>query len=149
MNARVGDRITVESRHVGGGRRVGELLEVRPPHVRVRWSDGRETVLVPGPDAKFERVQREAPVPEARMTRVDIRVEENADTCEATATLHATTATFAGVGRARRNPSDPMVPMIGEELAIARALDDLAHKLSLAAQNAITSHESRPLHAIP
>ncbi|WP_203453774.1 DUF1876 domain-containing protein [Jiangella aurantiaca] len=36
---------------------------------------------------------------------------------------------MAGVGRARRNPEDPDVPRIGDELAVARALSDLAHQL--------------------
>jgi hypothetical protein len=36
---------------------------------------------------------------------------------------------LAGVGTARRNPVDPDVPRIGDELAVARALSDLAHQL--------------------
>ncbi|RIQ12895.1 DUF1876 domain-containing protein [Jiangella rhizosphaerae] len=36
---------------------------------------------------------------------------------------------MAGIGRARRNPEDPEVPRIGDELAVARALSDLAHQL--------------------
>ncbi len=36
---------------------------------------------------------------------------------------------FEGVGLARRNPVDPNVPAVGEELATARALTDLAHRL--------------------
>lgn len=34
-----------------------------------------------------------------------------------------------GTGRARRNPSDPDVPEIGDEVAVARSLIDLAHQL--------------------
>jgi hypothetical protein len=34
-----------------------------------------------------------------------------------------------GWGRARRNPVDPDRPAIGEEVAAARALNDLAHHL--------------------
>jgi len=34
-----------------------------------------------------------------------------------------------GEGRARRNPTDRPVPEIGDELAAARALSDLAHRL--------------------
>ncbi|MEV0946689.1 DUF1876 domain-containing protein [Rhodococcus sp. NPDC049939] len=37
--------------------------------------------------------------------------------------------TLVGVGYARRNPSDPEVPEIGDELATARALADLSHQL--------------------
>lgn len=36
---------------------------------------------------------------------------------------------LVGVGLARRNPADRDVPEIGDELAAARALSDLAHHL--------------------
>jgi Rv2632c-like len=35
-----------------------------------------------------------------------------------------------GTGRARRRPTDPPVPEIGDEIAVARALADLADRLS-------------------
>ena len=38
-------------------------------------------------------------------------------------------ALIAGWGKARRNPADPDITRIGEELAAARALCDLAHQL--------------------
>jgi hypothetical protein len=47
-----------------------------------------------------------------------------------TAHLDAGDRSLAGVGRSRRNPADPACPQIGEELATARALYDLAHHLS-------------------
>lgn len=37
--------------------------------------------------------------------------------------------TVIGSGEARLNPTDRDVPEIGDELAVARALSDLAHKL--------------------
>jgi len=37
--------------------------------------------------------------------------------------------TLTGTGRARLNPHDKNVPEIGDELAAARALSDLAHQL--------------------
>lgn len=40
---------------------------------------------------------------------------------------------FEGTGRARRNPDDPPRPVIGEELAIARALNQLEAELREAA----------------
>jgi hypothetical protein len=40
---------------------------------------------------------------------------------------------FEGTGRARRNPDDPPRPVIGEELAIARALNQLEGELREAA----------------
>jgi hypothetical protein len=55
MHANVGDRLLVEGHTVGEPRREGEVIEVRgddggPPYV-VRWSDGHEGLVYPGPDA--------------------------------------------------------------------------------------------------
>lgn len=57
-------------------------------------------------------------------------------------------ADLTGHGSARRNPADPNVTRIGEELAVARALSDLAHRLLHAATvdvEAVT-HERAHLH---
>ena len=49
MEAKVGDRIAVESERVGLSPRVGKVLEVLSPgpgvHYRVRWADDHETVF--------------------------------------------------------------------------------------------------------
>jgi hypothetical protein len=66
---------------------------------------------------------------ENRAWAVEILLEETADETEAKAVLAAGDVQLAGWGRARRNPNDPEVPRIGEELAAARALNDLSHKL--------------------
>lgn len=55
MEAKVGDRLIVESAKVETPRREGEIVEVRgaggaPPYL-VRWSDGHEGLTYPGPDA--------------------------------------------------------------------------------------------------
>lgn len=51
MEARPGDRIVVETEHVGDVEREGEVIEVIEGDLgmryRVRWRDGRETVLTP------------------------------------------------------------------------------------------------------
>ncbi len=44
---------------------------------------------------------------------------------------------FEAKGRARRNPIDPVKPLIGEELAIARALGKLEAKITEAAREKI------------
>lgn len=44
---------------------------------------------------------------------------------------------FEAKGRARRNPVDPSKPLIGEELAIARALSGLEVQITEAAQDKI------------
>ena len=41
---------------------------------------------------------------------------------------------FESTGKARRNPTDPPAPLVGEELAVARALQDLSSQLIEAAQ---------------
>ncbi len=61
---------------------------------------------------------------------VRLEITEDDDHCEVVAHLDATDRGLAGVGRSRRNPADPAVPQVGEELATARALHDLAHHLS-------------------
>jgi Domain of unknown function (DUF1876) len=49
-----------------------------------------------------------------------------------------------GTGRARLNPADPDVPEIGDEIAVARALVDLGHRLLTTASTdlATVTHES-------
>jgi hypothetical protein len=51
MQAKVGDRIAVESERVGKRDRIGEVLEVHDwplgPEYRVRWDDGRVTEIRP------------------------------------------------------------------------------------------------------
>lgn len=61
----------------------------------------------------------------------DVRLEirEDGDECEVVAHLDAGDRSLSGTGRSRRNPVDPKVPQVGEELATARALHDLAHHL--------------------
>lgn len=57
--------------------------------------------------------------------------------------------TMSGTGTARLNPSDRDVPEIGDELATARALSDLAHRLLHAAAEDIediTHEKVRHLH---
>lgn len=62
--------------------------------------------------------------------------EDDLDTV-ATANLDLRGEEFHAMGRARRNPADPQRPIIGEELAIARALATLEHDLMRAAQDKI------------
>jgi len=74
-------------------------------------------------------------------SEIEITFEEDGDHTEARATVALRGTTFTGWGRARRNPDDPLVPMVGEELAAARALSDLAHKLVEAAAELISERQ--------
>jgi hypothetical protein len=79
---------------------------------------------------------------------VEIFIGEHEDHTHAEARL--TTAKsgrqLSGEGTARRNPTDTDVPEIGDELATARALSDLAHKLLEAAAEDIGSMTHERVH---
>ena len=58
MDARRGDRIVIESKRVGQGRRSGEVTRVEGEgdHQRlwVRWEDGHESLFMPSAGAHVE-----------------------------------------------------------------------------------------------
>lgn len=90
MQARVSDRLVVRGAKAS---RTGVILEVvggaGPPRYRVRWADGHESIVSPGPDASVDR--------EAAAT-------ERAEWEAANAARHARTLAWrrgitAGVGR--------------------------------------------------
>lgn len=81
-----------------------------------------------------------------RVWTVEIVFTEDEDRTRADARLSTGARELNGWGRSRRNPSDPDVPAIGEELAAARALSDLAHHLVHEAAAAIEDFEGRPIH---
>ena len=72
---------------------------------------------------------------------IEMTFEQDADHTEARAALVLRGIGFTGFGRARRNPADPNLPLVGEELAAARALSDLTHKLVEAAAETISERE--------
>ena len=82
--------------------------------------------------------------PYVRLT-ADIILEQTPEHTDAKVALTIRDLEFGGWGRARRNPADPDVPKVGEELAIARALDDLAHRLLDAAARSIEEWEGGPV----
>jgi len=59
-----GDRLVVHAHHQGQPERDAEILEVLgadgPPY-RVRWDDGRESIIFPGPDVFIEHFSRRRP----------------------------------------------------------------------------------------
>ncbi|MFD0689042.1 DUF1918 domain-containing protein [Actinomadura fibrosa] len=62
MNANIGDRLHVHGNVVGQADRQGEIIEVRGPGGRppylVRFDDGHQTLVYPGPDAVVESARR-------------------------------------------------------------------------------------------
>jgi hypothetical protein len=80
---------------------------------------------------------------------IDIYIDEHENRTRATARLHNRDETgLVGVGLARLNPTDGNVPEIGDELATARALSDLAHQLLHAAVTDIEAITHSPTTVI-
>jgi Domain of unknown function (DUF1876)/Domain of unknown function (DUF1918) len=147
MKAAVGDRVFVASGRPGH-ERMGRIVELRhpdgtPPYV-VRWDDtGTDEVSFLRHDCRIEPgrpPQTAAPRPTAAPTRVrtwtvDIEVLEDGVATLARAVLHEdeVPTVVTADGHATRNPNDEDVPEIGDELAVARALDQLAGTLKAAA----------------
>ena len=68
---------------------------------------------------------------------IDVSIEEDISTTTVTTKLDLMGEHFEAKGRARRNPSDDPIPVIGEDLALARALNGLQMKVMEAAQEKI------------
>jgi hypothetical protein len=64
MAASVGDRVVIESEKVGQPGRSGvveEVLRENPSRLRVRWDDGRTSIIAPSAGAaRFTRARRRA-----------------------------------------------------------------------------------------
>ena len=76
---------------------------------------------------------------------VSIAITEEEDRTRADATLELADQRFHGNGRASRAPQDPNVPVIGQDLAAARALADLSHQLLETAAERIEKYEGHPV----
>lgn len=86
-----------------------------------------------------------------RTTSWDVRIEigEHDGRTRAVARLRTNdTDTTTGVGFARLNPADADVPEIGDELAVARALSDLGHRLLQAAAGDLEQVNGEPAHLV-
>ena len=76
---------------------------------------------------------------------MSIAFTEEGDRTRADAILELASKRFHGFGQAKRAPGDPNVPVIGEELAAARALSDLSHQLMQEAADRIEQFEGHPV----
>lgn len=132
--------------------RDGQVVEVRhpdgsPPYL-VEWSDtGERTLLFPGADSRVsthERAAEQAGRASAtqateKVWTVQVRVHEEGDETTATAVLGvAAPARLDAEGSSHRNPRDPANAIIGDEVAVARALRMLADRLLETAQSDIS-----------
>jgi hypothetical protein len=81
-----------------------------------------------------------------RVWTVEVIFTEDEDRTRADARMLGGHGEWHGWGRARRNPTDANVRLIGEELAAARALSDLSHQLIDAAAYTIEAFEGKPAH---
>jgi hypothetical protein len=83
----------------------------------------------------------------AKHWSVDIYIDEHEETrrTRAEARLHTGDRTdMRGVGTSSRNPRDRGVAEIGDELAVARALADLAEHLHTAARLGVSGNSDQP-----
>ena len=62
MKARTGDRIVLESEKAALAARTGvveEVLQEEPPRLRIRWEDGRTSILAPAAGvARIEQARK-------------------------------------------------------------------------------------------
>jgi hypothetical protein len=158
MKASVGDRIVVIPSREGQPPRDGRILEVRnedgsPPYL-IEWSDnGHKALCYPGGDAHiqhFGEPDEPAPDPGTRRTwHVELDLFEVGRETTARAVLVGSAPAVEAVGRAQRNPHDPDVPVVGDEVAAARALRRLADRLLGEAANDIATREGHLVRLHP
>jgi len=60
---------------------------------------------------------------------IEVGIDEDDTTTLVHTMLNMRGEVFNATGRAKRNPSDPCIPVIGEELALARALSSLERQI--------------------
>ena len=80
---------------------------------------------------------------------ITLFLDEHDDQTTAIARLQTDDNEMTGLGLARRHPKDIEMPEIGAELAAARALSDLAHKLFDATVGDIETITRRPAAVRP
>jgi hypothetical protein len=77
---------------------------------------------------------------------VEMFIHEDGDDTTVRAVLHGDSAMHPeGIGTARRAPTDPSVPEVGDEIAAARALHALADTLLATAAQDIEAIEHHPV----
>jgi hypothetical protein len=77
--------------------------------------------------------------------RVDVAIDEHEERTRAKARLSWAGADLVGIGLARLDPLDEPVTKIGDELAVARALSDLANQLLALTSTDIQANTHEPV----
>jgi hypothetical protein len=95
-------------------------------------------MLVTGP--------RRCPMTTAKRFTVNLEVIEEGHLTSATASLMIEGEELTATGKAQRNPDDPDRPMIGDELAVARALLVLARELGHKVDEGVAAYEGHQVH---
>ena len=67
---------------------------------------------------------------ESHPWKLRFEINEDDEHCDMKVHLDTGIQQLSGEGRSRKNPTDPSMPRVGEELAAARALHDLANHLT-------------------
>lgn len=153
MHARIGDHLVVAAPNTSAATRDGEVLDTRgpdggPPYI-VRWSDGHEGLYYPGPGALL-RVEHEGEASSSspgddvpahvRDWHVRVSIFERGNDTDANVVLLADSPVhLTAEGHARRSTDDLLVPEIGDEVAVARALRRLADRLLATAEGDISA----------
>jgi len=77
--------------------------------------------------------------------KLKIEIDEHDERTRAKARLHWRANKLVGGGLGRRNPADDPVAKIGDELAVARALTDLANQLFALTESDIQAATHEPV----
>lgn len=79
---------------------------------------------------------------------IDVSIDEHDGHTRAKARLRWRDQESVGVGLARRNPADREVAEIGDELAVARALRDLANRVLAVTVHDIEAVTDKPVTSL-
>ncbi|MFE5670937.1 DUF1876 domain-containing protein [Agromyces sp. NPDC056523] len=86
-------------------------------------------------------------MPATKQWSITVDIDEEEGMTLAQASLRTPSGQdVTGVGKANRNPLDPDVAEIGDELAVARALSNLAERLRHTTERDISSVTGQPSH---
>jgi hypothetical protein len=159
MRAHAGDHIILAPVTVDGPIRDGEVIEARGPDdsapFLVRWSDGHDGLIYPGPGSVLRVGPATSPdegggaaadagagpssapgtAPASGRRRVHdwqvrVSIVESDDDTDAHVVLLADSPTqLTASGHSHRSAADSPIPQIGDEVAVARALRRLADQL--------------------